>query len=149
MRTVVQRVSQAQVEIDGQIVGQIAKGLLVYLGVGKGDTSADAALLAEKMVNLRIFPDENDKMNLSLLDVGGGVLLISQFTLQGDCRKGRRPGFDQAEDPTPARQLYEETAQLIRDQGVTVATGVFGAHMLVTSTNVGPVTFLLDSKRLF
>ncbi len=149
MRAVIQRVSHGQVEVDGQITGRIDRGLLVYLSVGNGDTVSDAQFIAEKLVNLRIFPDENDKMNLSVGDVGGSILLISQFTLHGDCRKGRRPGFDGAAEPVLARQLYEQTIELIKQQNVPVATGVFAAHMHVTSTNDGPVTFLLDSSRQF
>ena len=149
MRAVVQRVLEAQVKVDGSIVGQIGKGLLVYLSVGKGDTEKDAEFMAEKLVNLRIFADDAGKMNRSIQDVGGGILLVSNFTLHGDCRKGRRPGFDAAAEPTLAQQLYEKTADLIARQGITVAKGVFGAHMHVSSVNDGPVTFLLDSSRLF
>jgi len=147
MRAVIQRVIQAQVEVEGEITGKIGKGLLVYLGVGKEDDEKDAGFIAEKLTNLRIFADENDKMNLSVRDVGGGILLISQFTLYGDCRKGRRPGFDAAGKPEQARQLYELTRELIKQQGVPVETGVFAAHMQVSSVNDGPVTFILDSAR--
>jgi len=149
MRIVCQRVLQAKVEINGQTVGRIDKGLLVYLSVGKGDTIKDAEFIAEKLVNLRIFPDEADKMNRSLLDVGGAILLVSNFTLHGDCRKGRRPGFDAAAQPQLAEQLYEKVADMIARHGVSVEKGVFGEYMHVTSTNDGPVTFLLDSSRLF
>ena len=149
MRVVVQRVSEARVEVDGEVAGRINRGLLVYLGVGGADNFDDAQFIAEKLVNMRIFEDENGKMNLSLLDVGGQILLISNFTLQGDCRKGRRPGFDQAAEPKTANDLYEKTIELVRKTGVEVAHGRFGGHMHVTSTNDGPVTFLLDSKRLF
>jgi D-tyrosyl-tRNA(Tyr) deacylase len=149
MRAVVQRVLEAQVKVDGSIVGQIGKGLLVYLSVGKGDTEKDAEFMAEKLVNLRIFGDDAGKMNRSIQDVGGGILLVSNFTLYGDCRKGRRPGFDAAGEPGLAAQLYEKAADLIGRQGITVAKGVFGAHMHVSSVNDGPVTFLLDSSRLF
>ena len=149
MRFVCQRVLQAKVEVIGQSVGRIDKGLLVYLSVGKEDTEKDAEFIAEKLVNLRIFPDEAGKMNRSLLDVGGAILLVSNFTLHGDCRKGRRPGFDAAAQPQLARQLYEKVADLIARQGVTVEKGLFGEYMHVTSTNDGPVTFLLDSSRLF
>jgi D-tyrosyl-tRNA(Tyr) deacylase len=123
--------------------------LLVYLGVGQGDTEADVQFMAEKLANLRIFPDEAGKMNRSVIDIGGGVLLVSNFTLHGDCRKGRRPGFDGAAEPALAEGLYEKVAQVIARQGVPVEKGVFGAHMHVTSLNDGPVTFLLDSTRLF
>ena len=149
MRFVCQRVLHAQVEVNGQSVGRIDKGLLVYLGVGKEDTLKDAEFMAEKLINLRIFPDEAGKMNRSLLDVGGAVLLVSNFTLHGDCRKGRRPGFDAAAQPQLAEQLYEKVADLIARQGVTVEKGVFGEYMHVTSTNDGPINFLLDSSRLF
>jgi len=149
MRAVIQRVAQAQVEVKGEIIGQIDKGLLVYLGVGKGDTQGDAQFIAEKLINLRIFSDENGKMNLSVTDVAGEILVISQFTLYGDCRKGRRPGFDRSAEANVAEKLYEETIELIRQQGLKVATGKFAAHMHVHSINDGPVTFLLDSSRLF
>ena len=149
MRAVIQRVLQAKVEVDGQQVGKIDKGLLVYLSVGKGDSEKDAEFMAEKLVNLRIFADEAGKMNLSVLDVGGSILLVSNFTLHGDCRKGRRPGFDAAAEPQLAQQLYEKVVELIAEQGVTVQKGTFGEYMHVTSTNDGPVTFLLDSPRLF
>ena len=147
MRTVIQRVTQAQVEVEGEITGKIGKGLLAYLGVGKEDDEKDAGFIAEKLTNLRIFADENDKMNLSVRDVNGGILLISQFTLYGDCRKGRRPGFDAAGKPERARQLYELTRELIKQQGVPVETGIFAANMQVSSINDGPVTFILDSAR--
>ena len=149
MRFVCQRVLQAKVEVIGQTVGKIDKGLLVYLSVGKEDTEKDAEFIAEKLVNLRIFPDEAGKMNRSLLDVGGAVLLVSNFTLHGDCRKGRRPRFDAAAQPQLAEQLYEKVADLIAKQGVSVEKGVFGEYMHVTSTNDGPINFLLDSSRLF
>ncbi len=149
MRFVCQRVLQARVEVNDQTVGRIDKGLLVYLSVGKEDTVKDAEFIAEKLVNLRIFPDADRKMNRSLLDIGGAVLLVSNFTLHGDCRKGRRPGFDAAADPQLANQLYENVADLIADQGVSVEKGVFGEYMHVTSKNDGPVTFILDSSRLF
>ncbi len=149
MRAVCQRVSSAKVEVDGVITGEIERGLLVYLGVGGADTAADAAFLADKIVNLRIFPDDAGKMNLSVLDVGGRVLLVSNFTLFGDCRKGRRPGFDLAGAPEMAEALYESVGRLIGEAGVGVATGVFGGSMQVSSVNEGPVNFLLDSTRLF
>ena len=149
MRYVCQRVLEAQVKVNDHVVGQIGRGLLVYLGVGKGDTESDAQFMADKLVNLRIFPDDAGKMNLSILDVGGKILLISNFTLHGDCRKGRRPGFDAAAPPKLAEQLYEKVAGLIAEQGVPVEKGVFGEYMHVTSTNDGPVTFILDSSRLF
>jgi len=149
MRAVVQRVKEAKIEVDSQIVGSIGKGLLVYLGVGKDDSEKDVEFIADKLVNLRIFADENDKMNLSVLDVGGEILLVSQFTLYGDCRKGRRPGFDLAGEPKTAERLYEKTIEAIRQKDAPVKTGIFAAHMDVTSINDGPVTFLLDSKKTF
>ncbi|MEN6577546.1 MAG: D-aminoacyl-tRNA deacylase [Phycisphaerales bacterium] len=149
MRAVIQRVIEAKVEVEGKIVGRVGPGLLVYLGVGKGDSETDVQFMAEKLANLRIFSDDAGKMNRSVIDIGGGVLLISNFTLHGDCRKGRRPGFDGAADPALAEGLYEKVAQVIAQQGVPVEKGVFGAHMHVTSVNDGPVTFLLDSSRLF
>ncbi|MBN1437356.1 MAG: D-tyrosyl-tRNA(Tyr) deacylase [Sedimentisphaerales bacterium] len=149
MRVVLQRVTSATVEVEGEVVGKIGGGLLVYLGVGHNDERADAEFIAEKLVNLRIFTDEAGKMNLSVLDVGGEVLLVSQFTLYGDCRKGRRPGFDAAGEPGRANQLYEEVAGMIEARGVKVAKGVFAAHMHVSSCNDGPVTFMLDSGKLF
>ena len=149
MRVVIQRVLHAQVEVNGQSVGRIDKGFLVYLGVGKEDIPKDAEFIAEKLINLRIFPDDDGKMNRSLLDVGGAVLLVSNFTLHGDCRKGRRPGFEAAAQPQVAEQLYEKVAELIARQGVSVEKGVFGEYMQVTSTNDGPINFLLDSSRLF
>jgi D-tyrosyl-tRNA(Tyr) deacylase len=149
MRAVIQRVLQAQVKTKGQRVSQIDSGLLVYLSVGTGDSEKDAEFMAEKLVNLRIFADEAGKMNRSAVDVGGAILLVSNFTLHGDCRKGRRPGFDAAAEPKLAEQLYEKVAELIAEQGVAVEKGRFGEHMQVSSTNDGPVTFLLDSSRLF
>lgn len=149
MRAVIQRVTEARVEVEGKVIGQIGNGLLVYLGVAKEDAEADAQFMAEKLANLRIFSDDAGKMNRSVIDIGGGVLLISNFTLQGDCRKGRRPGFDAAGEPTMAERLYEKVAELIAASDVPVEKGSFGAHMHVTSVNDGPVTFLLDSTRLF
>jgi D-tyrosyl-tRNA(Tyr) deacylase len=149
MRAVIQRVSHAKVEVDAKTIGEIGPGLLVYLGVGKGDTQTDAEFMADKLVNLRIFADDAGKMNRSVIDIGGSVLLTSNFTLQGDCRKGRRPGFDAAAEPGIAKALYEKVAELIARSDVPVAKGSFGAHMHVTSLNDGPVTFLLDSTRLF
>ena len=149
MRAVIQRVLQAEVETEGRSVGQIDKGLLVYLSVGRGDTIKDAEFMAEKLVNLRIFSDEAGKMNRSVVDVGGAILLVSNFTLHGDCRKGRRPGFDAAAEPKLAQQLYEKVIELIAEQGVAVEKGAFGEYMQVSSVNDGPVTFLVDSSRLF
>ena len=149
MRMVCQRVSEAKVTVNDQPVGTIGKGLLVYLGVGNGDTEDDAQFMADKIANLRIFADQAGKMNLSIRDVGGSILLISNFTLHGDCRKGRRPGFDAAAEPVMAEQLYEKVAGLIAASGVPVEKGAFGEYMHVTSINDGPVTFLLDSTKLF
>ena len=149
MRTVIQRVLEADVQVNNQQIGKIGKGLLVYLSVGKEDTIKDAEFIADKLVNLRIFADEAGKMNRSVLDVGGAILLVSNFTLHGDCRKGRRPGFDAAAEPALAQQLYEKVIELIAEEGVAIEKGVFGEYMHVSSINDGPVTFLLDSTRLF
>jgi D-aminoacyl-tRNA deacylase len=149
MRAVVQRVKHARVEVDEQVVGQVQQGLLIYLGVGKEDSDADAEFIADKLVNLRIFHDEAGKMNRSVIDVGGGILVISNFTLLGDCRRGRRPGFDAAGAPELAEALYEKVVALIAERAVPVEKGAFGAYMQVSSVNDGPVTFLLDSTRLF
>jgi D-tyrosyl-tRNA(Tyr) deacylase len=145
MRAVVQRVLQSRVEVSSQTVGQIDKGLLVYISVGKRDTVGDAEFMAEKLVNLRIFADDGGKMNRSVVDVGGAILLVSNFTLHGDCRKGRRPSFDGAAEPKLAQQLYKKLIELIAKQGVAVEKGTFGEHMRISSVNDGPVTFLLDS----
>jgi D-tyrosyl-tRNA(Tyr) deacylase len=149
MRAVVQRVAQASVQVKGKVVGRIGRGLLVYLGVAKDDTEADARSMAEKIAGLRIFPDEADKMNLSVVDVGGAVLAVSQFTLMGDCRKGRRPGFDAAAEPARANELYELFCTALAASDIKVERGVFRANMQVDSINDGPVTMLLDSTRLF
>jgi D-tyrosyl-tRNA(Tyr) deacylase len=149
VRAVVQRVSRARVVVDGQVTGEIGAGLVVLLGVGRGDTSASAAYLAEKVAGLRIFDDEQGKMNRSLLEIGGAALVVSQFTLYGDVRRGRRPGFDQAAAPAQANQLYEEFVRELGAKGVRVETGVFQARMSVELANEGPVTILLDSEKLF
>ena len=149
MRFVCQRVLEAEVKVNDQSVGKIDRGLLVFLGVGKGDTEADAQFMSDKLVNLRIFPDEAGKMNRSVQDVGGAILLISNFTLHGDCRKGRRPGFDNAAGPELAEPLYEKVIALITEQGIPVEKGAFGEYMHITSLNDGPVTFILDSTKLF
>lgn len=148
MRGVVQRVLEAHVKVDGQIVGQIEQGLVVLLGVAEGDTEADLKYLVEKTINLRIFEDDDGKMNRSVLDVGGSILAISQFTLLGDCRKGRRPSFISAAKPEEANALYEEYVRRIREQGVTVETGIFQADMKVHLINDGPVTLMLDSSKI-
>ncbi|WP_448383506.1 D-aminoacyl-tRNA deacylase [Desulfosoma sp.] len=149
MRAVVQRVSKASVDVDGQTVAAVGRGLVVLVGVGRGDTEEDARYLAEKVVHLRIFPDEDDKLNRSVLDIGGAVLAVSQFTLWGDCRKGRRPSFVDAAPSDQARCLYEAFLQALRDHGVPVETGVFKETMAVHLTNDGPVTILLDSRKAF
>ena len=146
MRAVVQRVLQSGVEVNGQTVSQIDEGLLVYLSVGKRDSVGDAEFMAEKLVNLRIFADDDGRMNRSVLDVGGAILLVSNFTLHGDCRKGRRPSFDGAAEPDLAEELYEKVGELIAKQGVAVEKGAFGEHMHISSVNDGPATFLLDSR---
>ena len=146
MRAVVQRVTNADVKIDGRVNGKIDNGLLVLLGVGNGDTEEDMKYIADKIVMLRIFSDENDKMNLSLEDVGGSMLVISQFTLYGDCSHGRRPYFGNAMEPVGANEMYEKFVAYIREQGIHTETGEFGADMKVSLTNDGPVTIILESK---
>lgn len=149
MRAILQRVSEAKVTVAGDVTGQIGKGWLVLLGVAQTDTAAEAAYLAEKTLNLRAFPDAEGKMNLSVQDVKGGVLVVSQFTLYGDCRKGRRPGFSDAAPPERANELYEHFVALIRASGLAVGTGRFQNHMDVALVNDGPVTFMLDSGKAF
>lgn len=149
MRAVVQRVTKGKVSIQGETVGEIGQGLVVLLGVGQEDGQEDLEYLASKIVNLRIFYDEEGKMNRSVKEVGGQVLVVSQFTLYGDCRKGRRPSFIKAAPPDKANQLYEEFVKLIQAEGITVATGRFQEEMLVEIHNDGPVTILLDSERQF
>jgi D-aminoacyl-tRNA deacylase len=149
MRVVVQRVSRAQVVIDGEITGQIGRGLLILLGVGHDDTVADANYLAEKIAGLRVFEDDSGKMNRSVQDVGGSVLAVSQFTLYGDVRRGKRPSFDGASPPEKARQLYEFFVEQIRSTGLRCETGRFQEMMKVELVNEGPVTILLDSARVF
>ncbi|WP_117236855.1 D-aminoacyl-tRNA deacylase [Thermus sediminis] len=148
MRAVVQRVSEAFVEVEGEVVGRIGLGLLVLLGVGQKDTREDAHYLARKIAQLRVFPDEEGKMNLSLKEVGGEVLLVSQFTLYADTRKGNRPSFLQAAPPEMGKRLYEAAIEAFLAQGVHVETGVYGAHMRVHLVNEGPVTLVLDSESL-
>ena len=143
MRVVIQRVSEASVTVDQQTVGAIGQGLMVLLGVAQGDTSQEAKSLAEKTARLRIFEDDAGKMNRSVEEIGGSLLVVSQFTLLGDCRKGRRPGFTDAAPPELADQLYEEYVAALRSRGVNVATGVFRADMQVDLVNDGPVTFNL------
>lgn len=146
MRVVVQRSKSAQVTVAGEITGQINKGLVLLVGVTHEDKNEDAVYLADKIINLRIFEDSSEKMNLSLLDVGGDILSVSQFTLYGDCRKGRRPNFMGAAKPDHALQIYEAFNHILREKGVHVETGQFGAMMDVELTNDGPVTLILESK---
>jgi D-tyrosyl-tRNA(Tyr) deacylase len=149
MRAVIQLVSKASVRVKGDLASQIGPGLLVLLGVHRDDTEKDAAMLAEKTVNLRVFPDQDKLMNLSILDVGGEMLVVSQFTLYGDCRKGRRPSYSGAAAPEHASRLYELFMAEVRKIGITVAAGEFQAMMDVELVNQGPVTLLLDSTKLF
>src|SRR5271170_2467269 len=149
MRAALQRVSRARVLVDGDVAGEIGAGLVVLLAVGREDTAATASSMAEKIVNLRIFGDEQGKMNRSLLDVGGAVLAVSQFTLYGDARGQRRPSFIHAALPAQGKALYEEFVRALQALGVRVATGVFQTHMTVEIVNDGPVTILLDSEKLF
>ncbi|MBO8159299.1 D-aminoacyl-tRNA deacylase [Thermosyntropha sp.] len=149
MRAVVQRTNHSMVTVEGQVKGEIKQGLTVLLGIKKGDTEKDAEYIIDKIVNLRIFEDEKGKMNLSLLDVGGEILLVSQFTLYGDARKGRRPSFTEAELPEKAQELFDYSLEILRSMDIKVETGVFGADMKVLIENDGPCTILLDSERLF
>lgn len=149
MRAVVQRVSRASVEVDGAIVGRIDRGWLVLLGVGRDDGPEDVSRLVDKVLNLRAFEDDQGKMNRSVVDVGGGVLVVSQFTIMADCRTGRRPSFTDAADPQDAEALYNQFVEQAKASGLEVASGVFRAMMKVELVNDGPVTFLLDSRRLF
>ena len=149
MRAVVQRVASSKVIVDESTIGEINKGLLILLGVTHEDTSKDVDYLLDKIVNLRKFEDENDKMNLSLKDVKGELLVVSQFTLYGDCRKGRRPNFTNAAKPDLATSLYEEFIDKAKKEGIKVRTGKFGAHMMVDLVNDGPVTILIDSEKTF
>jgi D-tyrosyl-tRNA(Tyr) deacylase len=149
MRTVVQRVSRASVTVEGRVTGEIGEGLMILLGVGREDSSAVAVSMAEKVANLRIFEDDHGKMNLSLLDVKGAALVVSQFTLYGDARGQRRPSFISAASPDKAKALYEEFAAAMRQLGVSVATGIFQTMMSVELVNEGPVTILLDSDKTF
>lgn len=146
MRACVQRVSRAEVRVEGEVVGRIDRGLLVLLGVGQGDGPAEAQHLAGKIAGLRIFDDENGKMNLALDDVGGGMLVVSQFTLLGDCRKGRRPSFVDAADPAVAESLYQVFSDEVASRGITVAQGRFRTHMEVELVNDGPVTLIVESR---
>jgi len=149
MRAVVQRTTGSRVMAEEKEIARIGRGLMVLLGIKKGDNTRDADYIIDKIINLRIFPDENDKMNLSLLDIAGEVLLVSQFTLCGDARKGRRPSFSDAELPELALPLFEYSARLFTQAGIEVQTGEFGADMMVEIDNDGPCTILLDSEKLF
>jgi len=146
MRLVIQRVSQAKVTVQGKEVGAIGPGLCLFLGVAKGDTEEDSTYLVQKSVELRIFEDDEGKFNRKLLDVGGEILVVSQFTLYGDCTKGRRPSFSHAASPEEAERLYQQFVQELREKGPRVATGQFQAKMEVSLVNSGPVTFIIDSK---
>ena len=149
MRAVVQRVTEARVTVDGKVVGEIGNGLLVFVGIGKGDDSRKVAYLANKLVGLRIFRDAEGRFDCSVEQVGGAVLLVSQFTLYGDCRRGLRPSFDQAAAAEEAEEVYEALAEALRERGVPVMTGRFQRDMVVASLNDGPVTLLLDGERGF
>jgi len=147
MRAVIQRVSSARVRVEGKILGEIGKGFLVLLGVGKEDTEKDADWLAEKIVGLRVFEDEQGKFNLPLQEVGGEILIVSQFTLYGDCRKGRRPSFDHSAPPELAEKLYNYFVEKVKEKGIKVATGKFQALMEVELVNQGPVTLIIDTQK--
>ena len=149
MRAVIQRAAKAMVSVDGRITGEIGRGLVVLLGIGREDNDRDIEYLADKIINLRVFEDENGKMNISLAEIGGELLVVSQFTLYGDCRKGKRPGYDKAARPETAEVLYERFVERCRSLGVKTETGVFQALMQVELQNDGPVTLLLDSKKEF
>ncbi len=149
MRAVVQRVRSARVLVEGETVGEIGVGLVALIGVGRDDGPAEVAYIASKIREMRIFPDAEGKLNRSLTEAGGAVLAVSQFTLYGDCRKGRRPSFDQAARPDTGRLLFDEVVRVLRESGVAVATGTFQAHMMVELVNDGPVTILLDSEKAF
>ncbi|MDY3928172.1 MAG: D-aminoacyl-tRNA deacylase [Clostridia bacterium] len=149
MRAVVQRVTEASVTVENEIIGKIGKGFVVLLGVGKEDDENDMKYIADKIISLRVFEDENEKMNLSLKDVDGQLLVVSQFTLYGDCRKGRRPSFDKAGEPMYAKELYKKTCDYFSESGIYTQTGRFAADMKVSLINDGPVTLLLDSKKVF
>ncbi|MCS6304602.1 MAG: D-tyrosyl-tRNA(Tyr) deacylase [Nitrospira sp.] len=146
MRAILQRVTNASVEVEGKVVGRIQHGLMVLLGIAKGDNESDTAYVVEKIQNLRMFADDQGKMNRSVIDVGGAVLLVSQFTLLGRTDNGRRPNFDGAAPPDQAKRLYEQVAADLRACGMPVETGVFAAHMQVALVNDGPVTFVVDSR---
>lgn len=148
MRAVIQRVSSASVKVDGEIIGSIGEGLLIFLGVGDTDTESDLKYIVDKSIGLRIFSDENDKMNLSVEDIGGEILVISQFTLYGDCRKGKRPSFSKSMEPVAANKMYEQFIAELKSRGIRTEHGEFGADMKVELLNDGPVTILLDSSKI-
>ncbi|MBQ9060711.1 MAG: D-tyrosyl-tRNA(Tyr) deacylase [Firmicutes bacterium] len=149
MRAVIQKVNKSSVTVEGELKGQIGAGFMVLIGVETGDTEKDAQYIADKITGLRVFEDEDDKLNLSIEDVGGQILAVSQFTLLADARKGRRPGFTKAARPEEANELYQSVISRIRDKGIHVEEGVFQTHMVVSIENDGPVTILLDSHKLF
>ena len=149
MRCVIQRVKKASVEVGEEMVGRIGAGLLVFLGIGAHDQDKDVSWMAEKILGLRIFEDEEGKMNKSVQDVGGEILLVSQFTLYGDCRKGKRPSFSEAASPQTGKVIYEQMIDVLKASGLKMETGIFQAHMEVSLCNDGPVTMLLDSERTF
>ncbi len=149
MRAVVQRVKKAEVKVNKKVVGSIDKGVLIFLGVAKEDSEKDCEYLANKIAHLRIFPDDQKPMNKSLIDVGGSALVVSQFTLLGDCRKGRRPSFTEAAEPEKAKELYNKFIEILKGMNIHVETGIFQEMMEVHLINDGPVTMLLDSKKLF
>jgi len=149
MRAVIQRVRRASVTVDRQQIGSINKGLLLFLGIHRHDTEKELAWMVDKVVNLRVFEDKNSRMNQSLMDIQGEILIVSQFTLYGDCRKGRRPGFSEAAPPEHARKLYHKYIEAVRKKGLTTASGTFQAMMDVSLVNDGPVTLLIDSAKLF
>jgi D-tyrosyl-tRNA(Tyr) deacylase len=149
MRAVIQRVNEASVTVDGEVVGAIERGLLVYLGAARGDEAKDIQYIVDKVAGLRVFPDDDGRMSLSVIDIDGAVLVVSQFTLFGDVRRGRRPSFDGAAEPTDAERLYLEVVEGVRRKGLPVETGTFRAMMLVQSTVDGPVTIQIDSRKLY
>ncbi|MGQ9487539.1 MAG: D-aminoacyl-tRNA deacylase [Armatimonadota bacterium] len=149
MRAVIQRVARAELSVNGEQIAAIGKGYVVLLGVTHDDNENDARYIADKIASLRLFEDEAGKINLGITDVGGEVLIVSQFTLYADCRKGRRPSFTDAAPPAVADKLYQRVVELLRETGLSVQTGIFGAHMLVALVNDGPVTILLDSRKVF
>jgi len=147
MKIIIQRVREAKVSVDGRVIGEIGKGMVVFLGIGKNDTTEDAQYLAEKILNLRIFDDENQKMNLSLSGIKGEIMIISEFTLYGDCLKGRRPDFVEAAPPDYAQELYGSFIELMKKSNLKIITGEFRAYMIVEIHNDGPATFILESKK--